>query len=527
MTICLNKKRTGTCLRFAALLGLLWFCNLSCEPPERITFYDEDAVLILEFMKDEPEKYSSFLAICEAGGITSALRSFNPHGNRFTLFLPDNNAINDFIDRHAEYNSLSDLLDDKDFVRNFSRYHLVNSAYRTNEFPLGALKDTTATGDFITVSFVVNPETNESEIYLNNEARIIDGDMEAVNGMVHVINRALTPITFSSFDWLKNNPEFSIITEAFEKTGLADTLGIFRMSRTGMVIRNYYTLLAEPDSIFKKRGINSFDDLKNRFGTPELPLNDPNNLLYQFAAYHILEGNFFLDDFTTGVYNTYANFPMSIGVTVGIHINRGFRVIDTLITSNDTTLLNYIPVSLTHSNNPSRNGPVHVVTEIVELHNPRTGTITHRFRDEPMIMEARRVETTHLFDDPSSMMKLNWSGVKYLTYEFYPGVEEGGYLLLNGPFIISYEMPKIPPGTYNLNIRAHSKIPQRASIQVYLDDVRVGSTMQLTTRRLDWTWASFQVGAVEFTDYDVRTIRIEAIVPGQFAWAFVQFVPIQ
>ena len=524
------RSKADRILRFIIVVLILSYFNISCQPEERISFYNEDAVLILDFLKNNPEQFSSFLAICEAGEITGALRAFNPYGNRYTLFLPVNEAIDNFIAQNPAYNSLDDLLNDTDFVRSFCRYHLVNSAYRKNDFPLGALKDTTSTGDIISVSYQVNPQTSQSEIYLNNEARIIIADVEAVNGIIHIIDKALSPITFSSFDWLKKNPAFTIITEAFEKTGLSDTMGIFGKSRTGEILRNYYTLMVEPDSIFNKRGIQNFQDLELKFASPNIPLNNPNNKLYQFAAYHILEGNHFLDELNTGVYNTFASFPMSITVGISISLNIGFKTIDTLISSTDTVLLNYIPVNLSLSNNPSKNGPVHIVTELVELYKPNTGIITFQFLDEPLIAEARTVKTTHLFDDPTKMLKIDWSGVKYLYYENGTGestdASQTDYIYLDGPFVITYEMPKTPSGSYDLIIRAHSKLARKATIQVYLDGNRVGSTINLN-RASTGNWINFKAGTIDLTSYDIHTLRIESVVPGQFAWDYVRFQPIE
>ena len=513
-------------LFFIIMTGMLF----SCGPKERISFYNEDAVLLIDYMKNDPDNFSAFLSVCDVGGISGALKAFNPYGNKFTLFLPDNTAINEFIAQSSEYGSMAELLADVEFCRIFCRYHLVNSAYRVNDFPLGALKDTTATGDFISVSFQANSANSETFIYLNNEAKIITPDIEAVNGIIHIIDKPLTPITFSSYDLLKRNPDFSIITETFEKTGLIDTMGLLSSSKNGDIIRNYYTLMVEPDSVFNKRGISDFDDLKNRFATSGLPLDDRNNALYQFAAYHIIEGSYFLDGLSTGVYNTYASFPVSIYVSTGITLNNGFRVIDTLVSGTDTSLLNYVPVNLNLSNNPSKNGPVHIITELLELYKPATGTITYQFMDEPLIAEARKVLTQHIFDDPEKMQKLSWTGTKYLIYENSTGesidASSKDCLFLDGTFVVNYELPKTPSGTYNIVIRAHSKLTKKATIQVYLDDKRVGSTFSLNSSSTA-SWVNFKAGTVELSSYDIHTLRIEAVVPGQFAWDYVQFQPVE
>lgn len=511
-------------------IGFVLFFS-SCEDDRRgLSFYNEDAILILDYMEENEELYSSFLEICKKGGIAGSLNAFNPYGDRYTLFLPDNQAIDNYIAESDSYASLEDLLEDTDFVRIFCRYHLINTAYRINDFPLGALKDTTATGDFISISFQSNFETGNTIINLNNESTIVIEDIEAVNGIIHTIDSPLTPVTFSSFEWLQANDNFSIMTRAFQETGLNDTMGVFRTNAQGETIRNIYTLLVEPDSVLEKRGITSFDDLVEKFGTPGLSLSDLNNTFYQFVAYHIMEGDYFLDGLETGVYNTYASFPLSISVGTNISINRGFRVVDTIVSGGDTTFLNFVPVNLTLSNNPSKNGPVHVITEILELYKPKTGDVTYQFYDESLINEVRNIETTHLFDDPDKMLKFNWSGTKYLVYENGTGESEEAsmkdYLYLDGTFLVEYLVPKTPSGSYNLIIRAHSKLTSRATIQVFLDGKRVGSTLNLSSTSSS-DWINFRAGSVDLDTYSSHVVRIEAIVPGQFAWDFVRFEAIE
>lgn len=512
------------------VMCFLFGINMSCQKENKqINFYDEEAYQILDIMKENPELYSSFLKICEAGGISGALRAFNPYGNQFTFFLPTNDAVDKFIQNNINYNSLDDLLADNDFVRIFCRFHLVNSAYRSNDFPLGALKDTTVNGDFISVSYQSNFETGETDIFLNNEARIIQKDILAVNGVVHIIDNCLTPITFSSYEWLTNNEEFSLMAQVFSETGLVDTMGLYRRNKNGEIIRNIYTLLVEPDSVFKKRGISDFTDLVNTYSTSGLDLDDPNNGFYQFAAYHILEGDYFLDGLATGIYNSYAIFPVSISVGTTISINRGFKNIDTLVSGIDTTVLNYIPVSLSLSNNPTKNGPVHVITEILELYKPKIGNVTYQFYDETLINEVRNDKTTHFFDDPSKMLKFDWSGTRYLIYENgTANTDEASmkdYIYFNGPFVVEYEVPKTPSGNYNLIIRANSRLENKASIQVLIDGKRVGSTLNMNSTS-SRTWVSFVAGTVELVSFSSHIIRIESIVPGQFAWDYIQFIPV-
>ena len=110
------------------------------------------------------------------GELRDPLSAYNPFGNGFTLFLPTDEAFDRYIQNNPNYNSFEELVNDKDFVRILGRYHLVNTGLETNEFPYGALPDTTATGDLLTIGFssdtdttvyLVNSIANESQGIIN------------------------------------------------------------------------------------------------------------------------------------------------------------------------------------------------------------------------------------------------------------------------------------------------------------------------------------------------------------------------
>ena len=67
-----------------------------------------------------------------------------------------------------------------------------------------------------------------------------------------------------------------------------------------------------------------FEDLVAKYHTPGYDLDDPEGGLYQFAAYHLLEGRYFLDAFQgNSNYNSYAVYPVAVNVGIDIRINPG------------------------------------------------------------------------------------------------------------------------------------------------------------------------------------------------------------
>ena len=144
----------------------------ACEEPERVAGFEEaEQLSIYDYILDNEEQFSSFLNILEKGVIDITLSAYNPDGNGYTLFLPDNNAINQFINNTDQFSSLNDLVNDAEYVAAFSRYHVVNLAIHSNDFPFGAFPEPTLSDDFLTVSFIVEADTSYYRI--NNQAWIL------------------------------------------------------------------------------------------------------------------------------------------------------------------------------------------------------------------------------------------------------------------------------------------------------------------------------------------------------------------
>jgi len=328
--------------------------------------------------------------------------------------------------------------------------------------------------------------------------------------------------------WLKNQENVSIFLEMLEKTGLSDSMGITKFNSKNQVVGNTYTLLVEPDSVFQKRGIGSFQDLVDRFGTPGLPYSDPDNGIFRFAAYHLLEQVLYLDDMTDGIYNTFTSLPVKIATGSEIRLNSGFKIIDSLVTEADTVFLDYVPLIYEISNNPSKNGAIHYISELLELYKPGPGRNTFHFKSEPIIENLKNAEGTFIFEDPSEFEVIHWEGTKQLIYVVGTEAEEAwenDYLEISGPFVFTYITPRIFPGNYNIIIRVHSKDYDNAVIQLYLDGRRIGSNLNLKSSQGSNNFESYTLGSVDFLNYSSHEIKINTIIPGIMKLDMILFDP--
>jgi uncharacterized surface protein with fasciclin (FAS1) repeats len=497
---------------------------------EETGFFDENVVSITTFLENNKEEYSRYWQVVQTTGLYHTLNAFNPLGAGYTLFLPTDAAFDRYIQVNDKYPSFESLLNDLEFAWLLGRYHLVNSSLLTYDFPYGALPDSNATGDYLTIGIEI---LEDSSLYkVNNAARLVAYDIETSNGTIHIIDEVLEPITFNSFQLLVNREGYSILSRAFELTGLKDTMDIFIHDRSGHLIRNEYTVLAEHDSIYQRQGILSFDDLVEKYHTPGRELDDPEGGLYQFTAYHMLKRRWFLDDFADRIiYNSYAVYPLDIDATgLDIKINPGVDSFGVVISGTDTMLIDYIGLFYQESNVNTKNGPIHFITEIMEPHQPRHSNWVFEFLENRLIEEYSSIPGLHEIVDPDLLEMIWWEGPEKLDYvkesEDDNNAMNGDYIELNGNFKIEYTMPEVLPGRYQVVLNTDANGQDNATIQVRIDGKRVGGNINLTIGGNDNNpFHQFNIGIMEFTRYEEHLIRINSLIPGNMKWDYVKFEP--
>ena len=503
---------------------------ISCEDTVVEFETENDFGSIADYLYENQEKYSHFIQIAEATNLMHTFSSYNPHGNGYTLFLPTNEAFETYFQNNSNYGNINDILTNKNFAWEIVRYHIVNMTIRTNDFPFGAFPDTTLSGDLLTVGF-----TNDldSTVYMiNNQAPVTLRNIEARNGFIHEIGRVLEPIVFTGYELLSINPDYSILTEAFELTGLTERMGLY-ISDGNNEIENQYTVLAEPDSIFQKRGIFSIQDLIEFLDPATDNYTSEDNAVYQFAAYHVLDGRYFLDNFEGSTnYNTFASLPVSINAGLKIKINANpNRVFDTLVENTDTTFINYIEPFYNVSNVLSQNGPIHFIDQVMELYKPGLSIQTFQFFEEPVINNLRNQPNEYFFEDEEDFSIISWEGVDELIYfKSGTGIQANAndYLRIEGDFILRYEIPKILPGTYQVIFRANAFGDDHAVVELYIDGNKTGGNMNLTSsgNSSGNPYNNFNQNTVEFTEYETHSIEVISLIPGVMMWDFIRFEPV-
>lgn len=510
------------------LIVLFSACEEDGEVREA-NFKDQMKISAYDYIRgDSLDRFSKFLNILEKGKLDITLNAYNPHGNGYTVFLPDNDAVDGFIEQSSRFSSLDDLLNDQDYVEAFSRFHVVRKIAHTNDFPFGAFSEPTLSGDYLTVSFI--SEVDSAYYKINNQASVTRPNIKVSNGYVHEIESALIPVTFTTYEWLERNGEFSIFKEAVDITGLRPAIDFSVKEEEN---RDDVTVLAEPDSVFHKKGINNIEDLIGLISPDKVDYTDPLNPLYNFVGLHFIKSRKFIDDFVdiNTNYTTYSDqVPLNInGKGLDIAINEGQEVFDTIVSGMDTTLINFIKFYYDESNVTTLSGPLHFIDRVMRLKRAYMSVQNFSFGGEP-VLNSYRNEVGSFLIEIGSLSSIEWSGADLyyvnLGSESESNAWGNDYLQIDGDFTISYTIPKIIGGKYEVQLRALSFGRSNAGVELFIDGNKIGGLVDLTkSGNPSSPFSNINLGTVDLVGYSEHEVKIRSLIPGLFLWDVVRFLP--
>jgi len=142
-----------------------------------------------------------------------------------TVFAPTNAA---FAQLPAPFNSaagISSISNPSDikFLRDVLRYHVALGARTAAQLPNGGYNTyktaTTPNDNSLYVSRSIG-----NDVIINGKSRVVAANIQADNGIIHVIDQVLFPPTQDIAQIALSNPNFTALVAALRKTGLLNTL---------------------------------------------------------------------------------------------------------------------------------------------------------------------------------------------------------------------------------------------------------------------------------------------------------------
>ena len=303
-----------------------------------------------DYLSDNPE-LSSIKAIFDevklglsdnASVLSSTLSGY---GN-YTVFAPNNDAIAKYVSEQTggastDYHDLS--YDQKSALAlNCIIDNGTTTAYELADFPSNGMFAITNLKD----RRVSSKQDAEGDYYINDVAKIVESNMEASNGMLHVVDHVIVPSDKSISDLIKEASNMRIMAQLFELTGYAtDSFDLVKQNHEEETFekanllhageikslagvsndfeyqsKRYqgFTAFVEPDEVLNSdwgipmpeydestKTISNWDAilsaLKTKceaiYGTEDADdLKSSKNAIHKFLDYHVMEGKMVLED---------------------------------------------------------------------------------------------------------------------------------------------------------------------------------------------------------------------------------------
>nr|CAD7597941.1 unnamed protein product [Timema genevievae] len=210
---------------------------------ENGVIYMVDDVLVPDRAKSilqlaEQEKLYTFMQLVRTSGLDDALENFG----EYTIFAPSEAAMHSLAPE-----TLRTLRKNKDLARQFVLYHSTQGRHNTDTITICL-----CTCDQVVMSL---DEQNplRLQVYRKSigveDAMIEKPDIDGMNGCIHVINKALSPVNTSAGDILRQDGNFSIFLTAMEKV-MEKNPQTLELQKPG----SSYTFFVPTDQAFNKLG---------------------------------------------------------------------------------------------------------------------------------------------------------------------------------------------------------------------------------------------------------------------------------
>lgn len=209
-------------------------------------------------------QFSTLVAALTKADLASALKGTGP----FTVFAPNNTAFTT-----AKITSLDGLT--KEALTPILTSHVVGARVLAADVKSGAVPTlNTANGIYLS--------KNADGVFINGTIKVIQTDVTASNGVIHIIDNVIIPAKESLVTIAAGNKDFSELVSLVLKADPAVAKALTDASATG------YTVFAPTNA--------AFTELYKT--TPKATLLDPKNvkLLTDVLLYHVVPGRVFSTD---------------------------------------------------------------------------------------------------------------------------------------------------------------------------------------------------------------------------------------
>jgi transforming growth factor-beta-induced protein len=284
-----NLQRLGVAglVAIALPLGMA-----ACDSDSDVTTPVQDLDIVQTAI--EAGTFETLVTAVQAAGLTSTLQGAGP----FTVFAPTDAAFDDL-----PAGTLDALLADTGALTEVLLYHVVPGRILASDLEDGQIV-TTAEGRPFRVTLSGGARVNG--------VNVIQTDVEATNGVIHIIDAVLIPV--------EDNVDTAI------DAGFNTLVAAVQAAELEAVLRSAgpFTIFAPTDEAFDALPEGALEDL----------LNDP-EALATILTYHVVAGRLFASDLSNGMeLTTVEGRTVTVSLNGGAQVNAANIVATDVFTSN-------------------------------------------------------------------------------------------------------------------------------------------------------------------------------------------------
>lgn len=268
---------------------------------------------IVQIVVDDPN-FSVLEAAVVKAGLASALST-----GSLTVFAPDNAAFAAAGITESTINALPVAALDS-----ILKYHVLGTKVTSSGVPVS---DTVKT----LLGLNLYASNNANGVFVNG-TKVKRADVQASNGVIHIIEKSLTPPTKTIAEIAAGNPDLSLLVAAVVRAGLL----------TAISSGGKYTVFAPTNAAFNTAGFATVNDINNA----------PLNVITNVVKYHVLTTNVFAGDLTAGL--TAASLQGGT-VTIGLTPAANLKITGTANAASNITATNIL----------ATNGVIHVIDRVL------------------------------------------------------------------------------------------------------------------------------------------------------------------
>lgn len=310
----LQKMKQFKYFSFLMFASLFTLSITSCDKEDAV----DDPKSIVEVASSD-NQFSTLVSALTKAELTSTLESDGP----FTVFAPNNTAF-----ANAGITDLSGL--SKDDLMPILTSHVIADEIMSDEVTSGKASTVNDNNDiYISV--------NSQGVFINGNIKVIQTDVDASNGVIHVIDNVIVPPSKSLVEIALDDPNFSELVSLVQAADPAVVAALSNASEDGL------TVFAPTNAAFEKLYQT----------TPKSTLTDPANraLLTSVLLYHVVPGRVFSPD----LLNITAPVATAESTTVAFDLNGGAKVVGKTSGNSNITAANIL----------ATNGVIHVIDTVL------------------------------------------------------------------------------------------------------------------------------------------------------------------